>query len=206
MPGLKDVLVVVDVQNDFMPNGRLPVTQGDAVVPVINTLARRFAHVVLTQDWHMPGHISFASAHPGAQLFSTVEVPYGRQILWPDHCLQGSPGAELHPGLDVPHAMLVLRKGGRRDVDSYSAFNEADGSPTGLIGYLRERGIDRVFLAGLATDFCVGFSAIDAARAGFTTCVIEDACRGVDAQGSLAAAWARMAEVGVMRVKAEMME
>ncbi|HET9018382.1 MAG TPA: bifunctional nicotinamidase/pyrazinamidase, partial [Acetobacteraceae bacterium] len=189
VPGASDALLVIDVQNDFVPGGRLAVPDGDAVVPPINRLARCFANVIATQDWHPPGHASFASSHPGRAPFETVALSYGPQVLWPDHCVQGTAGAALLDGLDIPHAVLVLRKGYRREVDSYSAFNEADRTPTGLAGYLRERGISRVFLAGLATDFCVGFSAIDARRAGFASVVIEDACRGIDADGSLAKAW-----------------
>jgi nicotinamidase/pyrazinamidase len=184
---------------DFCPGGRLAVPDGDAVVPVVNALAARFAHVVLTQDWHPKGHASFTSSHPGAVPFETRQLPYGAQVLWPDHCVQASAGAALHPGLDVPHAELVIRKGYRAAVDSYSAFNEADRAPTGLAGYLRERGFTRVFVCGLATDFCVAFSAVDARTAGFETVVVEDACRGIDAGGSLAAAWARMAAAGVGR-------
>jgi nicotinamidase/pyrazinamidase len=200
MMQLSDALLVIDVQNDFIPGGRLAVPDGGAIVPIINTLAKHFAHVVLTQDWHPPGHASFASSHPGAELFATLPMPYGPQILWPDHCVQGHSGADLVDSLRIPHAMMVLRKGWHQDVDSYSAFNEADGRPTGLAGYLREHGIARVFLAGLATDFCVAFSAVDAARAGFQTLVIEDACRGINTNGSVEAAWTRMAAAGVVRV------
>jgi len=193
-------LLVIDVQTDFLPGGRLAVPDGDAVVPLINRLARRFANVILTQDWHPAGHRSFASTHPGRQPFETIRLPYGAQVLWPDHCVQGTEGAALAPALDIQHAVLVLRKGYRAPVDSYSAFNEADGTPTGLAGYLRERGIGRVVLAGLATDFCVGFSAIDARHAGFAAVVIDDACRGIDANGSLARAWAAMTHAGVERL------
>lgn len=197
----QDVLLVVDVQRDFLPGGALAVPDGGAVVPPINRLGELFAHVVLTQDWHPPGHVSFAASHPGQAPFSTVAVPYGQQVLWPTHCVQGTAGAALAPGLDLPRAELVIRKGFRRDVDSYSAFTEADRStPTGLAGYLRERGLRRVFLAGLATDFCVGWSAIDARAAGFEAWVIEDACRGIDAEGSLARAWMAMRAAGVGRV------
>jgi nicotinamidase/pyrazinamidase len=198
VPGAEDVLLVVDVQNDFCPGGALAVADGDAVVPVINALGRAFSHVVLTQDWHPPGHRSFASSHPGRQPFETVEAAYGAQTLWPDHCVQGSQGAAFHAGLDLPHAELVIRKGFRREIDSYSAFFENDHTtPTGLTGYLRERGFTRAYLCGLATDFCVGFSAIDAARAGFEAVLIEDACRAIDLDGSLAAARVNMAEAGV---------
>jgi nicotinamidase/pyrazinamidase len=198
-PGLQDLLLVVDVQNDFLRGGALAVRHGDAVIPVINTLAPRFAHVALTQDWHVPGHLSFASSHPGHKPFDTITLPYGPQILWPDHCVQGSFGAELSAALAIPRAELIIRKGYRREIDSYSAFCEADGvTLTGLAGYLRERGFGRVFLAGLATDFCVAYSAVDARNAGFEVVVVEDACRAIDANGSLAAAWSRMSNAGVL--------
>lgn len=183
-----DVLLVVDVQNDFCPGGRLAVPNGDEVVPVINALARRFAHVVLTQDWHPAGHSSFASSHPGKQPYDTITVSYGPQVLWPDHCVQDTSGAVFRSDLDIPQAELVLRKGYHRTIDSYSAFFENDRSTrTGLTGYLRERGLTRVFIAGLAFDFCVRYSAEDAHREGFETVVIEDACRGIDIGGSVAA-------------------
>ena len=202
-PGERDVLLVVDVQNDFCPGGALAVPRGDEVVPLINRLALGFAHVVLTQDWHTAGHVSFASAHPGRKPLDTVELPYGTQVLWPDHCVQGTPGAALHPALAIPHAELIIRKGFRRQVDSYSAFCEADRTtPTGLAGYLRERGLERVFLVGLATDFCVAWSALDARARGFDATVVEDACRGIDADDSLARAWAQMAGAGVARLAA----
>jgi nicotinamidase/pyrazinamidase len=197
-PGRTDALLVIDVQNDFVPGGRLAVANGAHVVPIINRVAGAFANVVLTQDWHPPGHLSFASSHPGRQAFETIEMPYGPQVLWPDHCIQGTDGAALLAGLQIPHAMLVARKGMHRQVDSYSAFNEADGTPTGLAGYLRERGITRLFLTGLATDFCVAFSAVDAARAGFRAYVLLDACRAIDVAGSLALAQTRMSEAGVI--------
>ncbi len=198
LPG--DVLIVVDVQVDFLPGGALAVPDGDAVVAPINRLGAAFPEVVLTQDWHPAGHASFAGSHPGRVPFDEIELPYGRQVLWPAHCIQGTPGAALAAGLDVPHARLVIRKGCRRDVDSYSAFTEADRrTPTGLAGYLRERGARRLFLAGLATDFCVGWSALDARAAGFEAHVVEDACRGIDAGGSLARAWSAMAAAGVER-------
>lgn len=201
-PGPKDVLVVVDVQNGFIPGGNLPVADGAAVVPVINALARRFANVVLTQDWHPPGHSSFASSHPGRKPFDVVPMPYGDQVLWPDHCVQGTPDAAFHPDLAIPHAQLVIRKGYQAHVDSYSTFFAADGTtPTGLAGYLRERGIGRVFLAGLATDFCVAWSAVDARRLGFEAVVIEDACRAIDVGGSLAKASADMDKAGVRRIR-----
>jgi nicotinamidase/pyrazinamidase len=193
-----DVLLVVDVQNDFCPGGELPVPRGDEVVPTINKLGRRFRHVVLTQDWHPPDHRSFASAHPGRQAFQSIELSYGPQVLWPDHCVQGTPGAQLHTGLQVLHAELILRKGYRRDIDSYSAFYENDHTtPTGLAGSLRERGLSRVSLAGLAFDFCVRYSAEDARRCGFDVVVIEDACRGIDIGGSVAATRQAFASLGV---------
>ena len=196
-----DVLLVVDIQNDFCPGGRLAVPRGDEVVPIINDVARRFRHVVLTQDWHTAGHQSFASSHPGKQPFETIEVAYGLQILWPDHCVQGTPGASFHRDLEIPHAELLLRKGFRADIDSYSALFENDRqTPTGLAGYLRERGIGRIFLAGLAFDFCVRFSAEDAKRAGFAVTVIEDACRGIDVDGSVAATRQSLAALGVTTV------
>lgn len=193
-------LIVVDVQNDFMPGGALAVARGDEVVPVINRLATRFASVVLTQDWHPRGHTSFASSHPGQKPFESVRLAYGEQVLWPEHCVQGTSGAALHAELDVPHAQLILRKGHHEAVDSYSAFLEADRTtPTGLAGYLRERGLKRLFLCGLATDFCVAWSALDARRAGFEATVLEDACRAIDLNGSLARAWAALDAAGVKR-------
>jgi nicotinamidase/pyrazinamidase len=194
----RDLLLVVDVQNDFCPGGALAVPGGDAIVPVVNRLARNFAHVVLTQDWHPPGHSSFATAHPGHEAFSTIEMPYGAQILWPDHCVQGSRGAAFHTGLDIPRAELVLRKGYHPAIDSYSAFRENDRkTATGLAAYLRERGFERVTLCGLATDFCVLYSALDAVAAGFTTTVVLDACRGIDRDGSIARALQDMRAAGV---------
>lgn len=202
--GDTDVLLAVDVQNDFLPGGRLGAPEGDAVVPILNRLAPMFHNVIMTQDWHTEGHASFASAHCGKQPFEFVELSYGRQVLWPDHCVQGTAGADLAPGLALPHAQLVIRKGYHPGVDSYSAFVEADGATrTGLAGYLRERGIGRVFLAGLATDYCVAFSALDAVAAGFAAVVVEDACRAIDLAGSLAAAWARMDGAGVRRIGSE---
>ena len=197
-----DVFVVVDVQNCFVPGGSLAVKGGDEIVPLVNRLAKSFEHVVLTQDWHTPDHVSFASQHPGKKPFDTIELPYGTQVLWPDHCVQGTEGAMLHKGLDIPHAELIIRKGNRREVDSYSAFVEADKkTPTGLGGYLKQRGLKRVFFAGLATDFCVAWSALDARPQGFEALVIEDACRGIDTQGSLTKAWAAMNTAGVKRVQ-----
>jgi nicotinamidase/pyrazinamidase len=194
----QDALLVVDVQNDFCPDGRLAVPRGDEVVPVINRLAARFKHVVLTQDWHPPGHLSFASTHPGRKPYDTIDVSYGPQILWPDHCVQATPGADLRKDLQIAHAQLVLRKGYHRDIDSYSAFYENDRkTQTGLAGYLRERGLTRVFLAGLAFDFCVRYSSEDAKREGFEVVVIEDACRGIDVEGSMAATRAALAALGI---------
>ena len=194
----RDVLVVVDVQNDFCPGGALAVPQGDEIVPVINRLAGEFAHVILTQDWHPRGHASFTSSHAGKQPFQTIELAYGQQILWPDHCVQGTQGAAFHSGLDVPHAELVIRKGFRSGIDSYSAFRENDRrTPTGLAGYLKERGFERVTLCGLATDFCVLYSAIDGREAGFEVKVVTSACRGIDVDGSLGRALHSMAEAGV---------
>ena len=202
MPAEKDVLLVVDVQNDFCGGGRLAVADGDAVVPVINALARRFQHVVMTQDWHPEGHLSFASQHPGKAPFETVTVAYGEQVLWPDHCTWGSRGAEFHPSLDLPNAQLIIRKGFRRDIDSYSAFFENDKeTQTGLAGYLRERRLERVFVAGLALDFCVRFSAEDARKCGFESYVIGDACRAVAMPGTVEAARDAFARgsIGVIR-------
>jgi len=194
-------LLVIDVQNDFMPGGRLPVADGDAVVPLINALGARFANVVLTQDWHPADHASFASRHQGRQPFAQIELSYGAQTLWPDHCVQDSAGAALHADLHLPHAQLVIRKGCNRDIDSYSAFVEADRrTPTGLAGYLRERGIESVYCCGLALDFCVAWSALDACAAGFATAVIEDACRAIDLEDSLARAWQQMDAAGVQRL------
>ena len=195
-----DVLLVVDVQRDFLPGGALAVPSGHDVIAPINRLGALFGHVLLTQDWHPAGHVSFAASHAGRAPFDTVTLPYGPQVLWPTHCVQGTPGAELAADLDLPRAELVIRKGFHPDVDSYSAFTEADRrTPTGLAGYLRERGLGRVFLAGLATDFCVAWSALDARAAGFEAVVVEDACRGIDAQGSLARAWRDMDGAGVQR-------
>jgi nicotinamidase/pyrazinamidase len=191
-------LIVVDVQNDFCPGGALAVTDGDAVVPVINRLLPRFPVRVFTQDWHPADHLSFAAQHPGAEPFSTTEMPYGIQVLWPVHCVQGSDGAAFHRDLGTAAADVVIRKGFRREIDSYSAFQENDrATPTGLAGYLRERGVDEVWLTGLATDFCVGFSAQDAADQGFRVVLVEDACRAIELEGSLAAARKAMAARGV---------
>ena len=199
-----DVLIVTDPQLDFCPGGALAVPQGDEIMPLVNRLARNFAHVVVTQDWHPPGHMSFASAHRGRKPFETIEVDYGPQTLWPDHCVQGTAGAAFHPALDVPHAELVIRKGYHPLIDSYSAFRENDGkTPTGLTGYLRERGLERVTLCGLATDFCVYFSAIDTREAGFEARVVLEASRAIDVDGSLARALAAMREAGVSFVSAD---
>ena len=208
-----DALIVVDVQNDFCPatrkgGGSLAVPDGHAVVPLINHLAERFANIVVTQDWHPAGHISFASTHKGMAPFSTTKLPYGTQVLWPDHCVQGSHGAELHPGLLLPRAQLIVRKGYHKKTDSYSAFLEADRkTPTGLDGYLASRGIKRVYCVGLALDYCVAWTALDASRHGFKAVVIEDACRAIDttgaADGSLAKAFADMKAAGVKRVASE---
>jgi nicotinamidase/pyrazinamidase len=196
-----DCLLVVDVQNDFMPGGALAVPRGDEIVALVNRIAAGFSVVVLTQDWHPAGHTSFASSHPGRKPFETMQLAYGEQVLWPDHCVQGTPGAAFHARLDIPHAQLVIRKGHHRKVDSYSAFLEADRkTKTGLDGYLRSRGVKRVFCAGLATDFCVAWTALDARRFGLQALVIEDACRAIDAGGSLAAALKGMKRAGVKRL------
>ncbi len=198
VPKQSDVLLLIDIQNDFCPGGGLAVPQGDAVVPLINRLAARFAHVILTQDWHPAGHRSFASSHGGRAPFETLEMAYGAQTLWPDHCVQGTPGADFHKDLDTARGELIVRKGFRPEIDSYSAFFENDRTtPTGLTGYLRTRGFERVFLAGLAADFCVHFSAVDAVREGFGALVIEDACRAIDLDNSLKAAKSAMAGAGV---------
>jgi nicotinamidase/pyrazinamidase len=197
----EDLLLVIDVQNDFCPGGALAVGEGDAVVPVINRLAEQFDHVALTQDWHPAGHSSFATSHPGSTPFETIAMPYGPQVLWPDHCVQGTAGAAFHPELLADRAEIIIRKGFRGRIDSYSAFYENDRrTPTGLAGYLRERSFKRIFLAGLATDFCVHYSAVDARREGFEAVVIEAGCRAIDLAGSLAAAWATMGDAGVARV------
>jgi nicotinamidase/pyrazinamidase len=199
-----DVLIIVDAQNDFCAGGALAVPQGEAIVPVANRIAGRFAHVLATQDWHPPGHLSFASSHQGRKPFERIDAFYGVQTLWPDHCVQGTSGAEIHRDLDLRRVELVIRKGFRPEIDSYSAFYENDQrTPTGLAGYLRERGFRRVFLAGLATDYCVHYSALDARREGFDVVVIEDACRAIDLDGSLARAFSEMNEAGVRRAWSE---
>lgn len=194
-------LILIDVQNDFCPGGALPVPEGDEVIPVINGLVTRFEHVTLTQDWHVPEHISFASTHPGRQPFELIKLESGQQTLWPDHCVQGTVGAALHPALSVDKAELIVRKGFRKNLDSYSAFYENDReTPTGLSGYLKERGINELYFAGLATDFCVHDSAVNAARLGFSAYVVEEACRGIDINGSVKAAWNSMKSSGVARI------
>jgi nicotinamidase/pyrazinamidase len=196
-----DLLLIIDVQRDFCPGGALAVADGDAVVPVINRIAERFDHIVLTQDWHPAGHSSFVTSHPGSAPFETVVMSYGQQTLWPDHCLQGSEGAAFHPQLATARAELVIRKGFRPEIDSYSAFYENDRrTPTGLAGYLRERGLRRIFMTGLATDYCVYYSAVDARRLGFDVVLVEAGCRAIDLAGSLDAAGAGMAAAGVQRV------
>jgi len=203
MPTKSDVLVVVDVQNDFCQRGALPVPHGDEIVPIINRLAASFDQVVLTQDWHPARHQSFASSHSGRKPYDVVEVEYGPQILWPDHCIQNTHGAAFHADLDIPHAQLIIRKGYRLEVDSYSAFFENDHkTPTGLAGYLRERQLTRVFLCGLAFDFCVRFSADDARSSGFDVVVIGDACRGINVDGSLAATKKMLTDLSIPVVDA----
>jgi nicotinamidase/pyrazinamidase len=201
-PGVHSALIVVDVQNCFVTGGSLAVAHGEDVVPVINRLAAHFDNVIMTQDWHPRGHVSFASSHPGKKPFETLNLAYGAQVLWPDHCVIGTADADLYKDLDTSKAQMVVRKGFHRDLDSYSAFDEADHrTATGLAGYLRERRIRRVYICGLATDFCVAWTAMDARAAGFDTYVIEDACRAIDLNGSLAAAWKRMAADGVKRIQ-----
>jgi len=198
-----DMLLVVDMQYDFLPGGSLAVTGGDEIILLINRLGRRFNNVAMTQDWHPAGHISFASSHDGAKPFEIMQLPYGPQVLWPDHCVQGTRGAEFSSEVELPHTQLIIRKGYHDVVDSYSGFQEADRkTKTGLEGYLGERGIKRLFIAGLATDFCVNWTAVDAAAAGFEVYVIEDACRAIDTNGSLAAAWDDMNAAGVRRIVA----
>ncbi len=201
-PDERSALIVVDVQNGFVSGGGLPVARGEEVVTVINRLAPAFVNAVLTQDWHPRGHASFASSHPGKRPFDSIALAYGSQVLWPDHCVQGSFDAALHADLQVPQAQLIVRKGFHPQIDSYSAFLEADHStPTGLEAYLKQRGIARLFITGLATDFCVAWTALDARRLGFEAFVIEDATRAIDLDGSLAAAWAQMAAAGVIRIQ-----
>ena len=203
----RDALLVVDVQNDFCPGGRLAVASGDEVIMPIQRIAHLFQHVILTQDWHPVGHSSFASAHPGRQPFDEIAMPYGPQTLWPDHCVQQTPGAELHPRLGLGQAELILRKGFRPAIDSYSAFFENDRTtPTGLAGYLRERGLTRVVLAGLAYDYCVGYSALDARRLGLPVCVVRDACRAIDLGGSVDRTESAFAEAGVLVLNSDGLE
>ena len=205
-PTDRDVLIVVDVQNDFLPGGALAVPEGDAVISPINGLIGRFSHVILTQDWHTPGHVSFASSHRGKKPFEMISLAYGEQVLWPDHCVQGTSGAALASALKADKAELIVRKGYHPQVDSYSGFIEADGrTPTGLGGTLKERSFARVFVCGLATDYCVAWTAMDARKQGFETFVIEDACRGIDLHGSVEAAWTAMAEAGIGRLGREAM-
>lgn len=201
-PSDSDVLLVVDIQNDFCPGGALAVPGGDAVISIANRLGGAFENVVLTQDWHPAKHLSFFSSHAGKAPFDSVEMAYGRQVLWPEHCVQGSKGADFHAGLDLPHASLIVRKGFRREIDSYSAFFENDhATPTGLAGYLRQRRLSRIFLCGLATDFCIHYSALDALKERFETVVIEDACRAMDLEGSLDTAMSNMREAGAVIVR-----
>jgi nicotinamidase/pyrazinamidase len=202
----QDLLLVIDVQNDFCPGGQLAVADGDDIIPVIHKIAPFFEHIILTQDWHPPNHQSFASAHPGKRPFEQVQVSYGEQTLWPDHCVQGSKGAEFHPALHLPQAELILRKGFRPHIDSYSAFFENDrATATGLAGYLRERGLTRVFLAGLAYDYCVAHSALDAVRLGIPAVVVRDACRAIDLNGSVAAIEKEFAASGVMLIESSIL-
>jgi len=201
-PTASSALIVVDVQNCFLPGGSLAVKEGDQVIPVINRIAKGFENVVMTQDWHTPHHISFASTHEGKKPFEMIKLAYGNQVLWPDHCVQGTEGAQIAKDINIPHAELIIRKGYHNEVDSYSAFLEADKETrTGLGGYLKERGIDTVFITGLATDFCVAWTAVDARHAGLTVYVVEDACRGIDVGGSLAKAWTDMTEAGVKKIQ-----
>ena len=195
----KDVLLVIDVQNDFCPGGALAVADGDAVIEPIHRAAQHFQHIILTQDWHTPDHNSFASAHPGKKPFEQIELAYGRQTLWPDHCVQGTRGADFHPALQLTRAELILRKGFRRAIDSYSAFFENDRTTaTGLAGYMRERSLNRVFLTGLAYDYCVGYSALDARRLGLAAIILRDACRAIDLNGSVAAIEREFTATGVV--------
>ena len=201
-PAASSALIVVDVQNCFLPGGSLAVKEGDQIIPVINRIAKGFENVVMTQDWHTPHHISFASTHEGKKPFEVIKLAYGNQVLWPDHCVQGTEGAQIAKDINIPQAELIIRKGYHNEVDSYSAFLEADKEThTGLGGYLKERGIDTVFITGLATDFCVAWTAVDARHAGLTTYVVEDACRGIDVGGSLAKAWADMNGAGVKKIQ-----
>ena len=201
-PGPSSALIVVDVQNCFLPGGSLAVKDGDQVIPVINRIAKSFENVVLTQDWHTAHHVSFASSHEGKKPFEVIKLPYGSQVLWPDHCVQGTEGASVAKDINIPHAQLIIRKGFHNDVDSYSAFLEADKETrTGLASYLKERKIDTVFVTGLATYFCVAWTAMDARNAGLNVYVVEDACRGIDINGSVAKAWEEMTKLGVKKIE-----
>lgn len=194
-------LLVVDVQRGFTPGGNLAVANADQIIPNINQLGQYFKHIILTQDWHPDNHISFADNHPGKAAYDSIQLDYGTQVLWPKHCVQGTLDAELHPDLNLPQAQLIIRKGFHEQIDSYSAFMEADRKTmTGLAGYLRERGIDTVFVVGIATDFCVAWTAIDACKLGFKTYVIADATKGIDLNGSLQHAWQDMLAHGVKRI------
>jgi len=191
-------LLIVDIQNDFCPGGALAVPDGDKIIPVVNRLSKQFDHILITQDWHPGGHHSFASSHDGKQPFDTAEMPYGDQVLWPDHCIQGTPGADFHPALDTTSAQLIIRKGFRKEIDSYSGFYENDHKTgTGLTGYLRDRGFDSLYIAGLASDFCVKWTALDAVKEGFGVTVIRDAVAGIDIEGSVNKAWEEMESAGV---------
>jgi nicotinamidase/pyrazinamidase len=206
-PTERDALLVIDVQNCFVPGGSLAVKEGDQIVPLINQIAKSFQNVVLTQDWHTADHVSFASQHEGKKPFEAIKLAYGTQVLWPDHCVQGTEGASIVSGLSIPQAQLIIRKGFHKNVDSYSAFLEADRkTQTGLAGYLKARSIKNVYVCGLATDYCVAWSALDARKFGFSAAVIEDASRGIDLNGSLAAAWADMAKAGVKRIQSSDIE
>ena len=201
-PGPNAALIAVDVQNCFVTGGTLPVAKGEEVVPVINKISAAFQNIIVTQDWHTPGHASFATSYPGKKPFETTTLKYGTQVLWPDHCVQGTEDAALHKDLKLPTAQLIIRKGYNKGVDSYSAFEEADRKTvTGLAGYLKARGIKTVYVTGLATDFCVAWTAMDARKAGFDVYVVEDACRGIDLNGSVAAAWKQMTAKGVKRIQ-----
>ena len=201
-PSATSALIVVDVQNCFLPGGSLAVKEGDQVIPVINAIAKGFDNVVMTQDWHTPHHVSFASSHDGKKPFDVIKLAYGDQVLWPDHCVQGTEGAQIAKDINIPQTELIIRKGFHNDVDSYSAFMEADKEThTGLASYLKERRIDTVFVTGLATDFCVAWTAIDARHAGLTTYVVDDACRGIDINGSVAKAWEDMTAAGVKQIQ-----
>ena len=198
----QSALIVVDIQNGFTPGGHLAVADSDQIIPLVNQLAQKFQHVVLTQDWHPADHISFAENHAGKHAFETIQLDYGTQVLWPSHCVQGTHDAELHPNLNIPHAQLIIRKGWHTKIDSYSAFLEADQTTTtGLAGYLREAGITKVYVVGIATDFCVAWTAMDAVKLGFKTYVIEDATAPIDLNGSLQQAWETMQALGVIRLQ-----